>query len=204
MSEKVQTRYAPEAWPFIVPTLRRVIFGETPGGDDEILFFLALPALEALSLPMHDIHGDDLVAWFEQSARPLQDLALGWEGAMGLKFNAVQLCNWLRLIPSLTRFTMWKPNPQVVMELFAALADSPSLLPDLHDLTIQMHTEDASHISESSWRTFARALSTRRMEQLYIVSVGSPPADVLGFLRELVAHGATIHVGTEELNFVVA
>ncbi|KAJ6477593.1 hypothetical protein C8R45DRAFT_363202 [Mycena sanguinolenta] len=187
----------------IVPTLRRVFFGETSGGDDEIFLRLTLPALEALSLPMRYVSGDDLVAFVERSAAPLYDLALGWQ-FRGIQ--SVQLHDCLRFIPTLTRFRMWQPDTDVVMELFDALADLPSLLPNLHDLNI--HVLDTaripSNISDLSWRTLVRALSTRRIERLHIIPVKtSPPSDVLASLRELVGSGAKMHIGIEELNFLV-
>ncbi|KAF7375507.1 hypothetical protein MSAN_00438700 [Mycena sanguinolenta] len=135
---------------------------------------------------MRYISGADLVACVERSAAPLQDLALGWE-----------------FIP----IEMWQPAAEVVSELFTALAESSSLLPNLHDLSIQIPdpSYDLSSIPGPSWRNLVCALSIRRMEQLYIAPVMvSPPIDVLASLRELVANGAEMHVGTEELNFVVA
>ncbi|KAJ6477631.1 hypothetical protein C8R45DRAFT_1101939 [Mycena sanguinolenta] len=61
------------------------------------------------------------------------------------------------------------------------------------------------YISDFSWWNLVRALSTRRLKQLYIVPVTvSPPTDVLESLRQLVSNGANIHVGTEERNFVAA
>ena len=183
----------------IVPTLRRVFFGETSGGDDEIFLRLALPALEALSLPMRYVSGDELVACVQRSAAPLQDLALECHD-----MESVWLHDCLRLIPALTRFRMWQPDADVVTELFTALAEFPSLLPSLHDLNIHIDTaRSPSNISDLSWRTLVRALSTRRIERLYIVPVkSSPPPDVLTSLRELVANGANMHVGTEQLNYI--
>ncbi|KAF7375475.1 hypothetical protein MSAN_00435500 [Mycena sanguinolenta] len=202
ISHKVWTRDNPSPETLVVPTLRRVIFGETSNGDDEVFLHLVLPALETLSLPMRYVSSDEFVARIERSAAPLQDLALGWKlGVMG----AVQLHNCLRLIPTLIRFKMWLPHSEVVTELFTALAESPSLLPNLRDLTIDIYTGDLPHIPDSSWRTLVRALSTRRMERLWIIPVPvSPPTDVLASLRELAAAGTKMHVGTEKLNFVVA
>ncbi|KAJ6477604.1 hypothetical protein C8R45DRAFT_363353 [Mycena sanguinolenta] len=184
----------------VVPTLRRLIFGEAAYSDDEILRYLALPALEALSLPMFFVSRDDLVAWVERSAAPLCDLALGCG-----RLDSLQLHECLGLIPTLTRLKMWKPSADVVTGLFTALADTPSLLPNLRDLTIHILTGNDYPLSDSSWRNLVRALSTRRLKQLYIVPVAaSPPTDVLDSLRQLVAAGANIHVGTEERNHVAA
>ncbi|KAF7375490.1 F-box domain-containing protein [Mycena sanguinolenta] len=96
ISHKVRTGINPAPETLVIPTLRRVIFGETSSGDDEIFLYLSLPALEALSLPMRYISGDELLACVKRSAAPLQDLALGWEFDM---MESIQLHDCLRLIP---------------------------------------------------------------------------------------------------------
>ncbi|KAF7375477.1 hypothetical protein MSAN_00435700 [Mycena sanguinolenta] len=190
----------------VVPTLRRLIFGETTNTDDYILHYLTLPALQTLSLPMRYISGEELVACVQRSAAPLRDLALRWQ-SHNISLLHLNLHDCLRLIPTLTRFRMWRPRSDVVTELFIALAESSSFLPNLHDLTINIL--DTAHspadISDSFWRDLVRALSNRHIDRLYIASVNkSPPQDVLDSLRELVAAGANIHTGTEQFNFVAA
>ncbi|KAJ6477555.1 hypothetical protein C8R45DRAFT_1101876 [Mycena sanguinolenta] len=197
----------PDARVLVVPTLRRLTFGgPTTDTDDFIFHYLALPSLETLFLPLCYISGDELVACVQRSASPLRDLTLGCQfRTIGLSHMHLHKC--LSLTSSLVRFTMWLPHSDVATELFTALANSASLLPNLHDLTI--HILDTARsppdISDVSWRSLVRALSTRRMEQVHIVPIAvSPPMDVLTSLRELVAHGATIYIGTEDLNVVVA
>ncbi|KAJ6477623.1 hypothetical protein C8R45DRAFT_1216574 [Mycena sanguinolenta] len=153
---------------------------------------------------MRCISGDKLVACVQRSAAPLQDLALG--GGFGF-MGSTELHDCFSLIPTLTRFRMWCPGSGPMAGFFTVLADNPSLLPNLHDLTISNHNDlrIETHISESSWRTLVRALSARRIEQLYIGTVRlSPPTDVLDSFRELVAHGAAIYVGYGRQNYVVA
>ncbi|KAJ6488942.1 hypothetical protein C8R45DRAFT_993240 [Mycena sanguinolenta] len=182
-----------------VPTLRRLIFGVATG-NDEIFRYLSLP----VSLPMMFFGDHDIRAVLEESTPPLRDLTLGWEWH---NVDRSELRECLRLIPSLTRFAMWMPESEAVIQLFANLVDDPSLLPNLRDLAIHIRVTAHSpepDISETSWWTLVRAVSTRRMEQLYIGPVAvSPPPDILASLRELVTGGANIHVGTEDINFVV-
>ncbi|KAF7375581.1 F-box domain-containing protein [Mycena sanguinolenta] len=188
----------------VLPTLRRLIHRKFTSINDYIFHYLALPALESFSLRTPWITGDGLVAFFERSAPPLWD----WDLTRGWQPDGIQpfhLHKCLRLIPTLTRFTLREPDSNAVAELFAALAESPSLLANLHNLTIQIRNTSANRITNPWWRNLVRALSTRPVEQLYIVPVEvSPPMDVLTSLQELAAAGAKMHVGTEEQNFVIA
>ncbi|KAF7375482.1 F-box domain-containing protein [Mycena sanguinolenta] len=182
-----------------VPTLRRVMFEDI--GHDDILQYLSLPALETLSVPLSTIMDGDFLAFLERSGASLRDLTLG---SSFRDMDSLDLYEYLRSVPKLTKFTMWLPGSDVVTELFAAFADY-SLLPSLDDLTIYLNHEGNLHISDSSWRTLVRVLSSRGMEQLYITPIlVSLPMDVLDSLRELTIDGANIWIGTEERNFVGA
>ncbi|KAJ7218866.1 hypothetical protein B0H12DRAFT_1152990, partial [Mycena haematopus] len=181
----------------VIPTLRQLLFGECEPSDDEILNHLSLPALEILSLPMHYISGGYLLRFIKRSTPPLQELAIGWEHDV---MNSIHLHECLHLIPSIVRFRMWWPNPDVVADLFAALADSPSLLPNLHTLIVHPDND----IPESTWRTLVRALLTRRVQLrvLAVPNVKVPTApDVLAALGELVVDGMQIYIGTDKSNF---
>jgi hypothetical protein len=64
----------------VLPALRRLIFGPSgtcPVSDDDVLKCLSLPALEALSLSIRDVSGDDLISFLKRSSPPLQELVLG-------------------------------------------------------------------------------------------------------------------------------
>ncbi|KAF7375492.1 F-box domain-containing protein [Mycena sanguinolenta] len=103
-----------------VPTLRRVTFEDC--GHDDILRYLALPALETLSIPLCTIIDDDLLAFLERSGASLRDLSLG------SKFRDMDSFDEDSFVPY---------DSDVVAELFAALGDS-SFLPTLHGLTIHL------------------------------------------------------------------
>ncbi|KAF7361500.1 hypothetical protein MSAN_01183500 [Mycena sanguinolenta] len=183
----------------LAPTLRRLVF-EDDYTDDSFLNFVSLPALNALCLPVYYVTGENLLAFLERSGAPLRDLALGGYHP----HSSVPLHECLRGIPTLTRFRMSEANPRAVTDLFVALADSPSMLPNLCNLTIRTMGDSASDIPDSSWRALVRALSTRRMQSRIVGVAVSPPEDVLASFRELAVDGADIYVGTEECNFVVA
>ncbi|KAJ7266364.1 hypothetical protein B0H12DRAFT_1230153 [Mycena haematopus] len=179
----------------VLPSLRRLTFGDweydRDGFDDVILKFLSLPALEALSLPMYSVSAGDLLSFMKRSTPPLQELVMGYQHHPTP--NSIELHECFHLIPSLARFEMWRPDTQSVEHLSAALADSPSLLPNLRSLTI--HTASYIRISSSAWRTLVRAVSTRRI-QFHLVGHPSraPPADVLDAFRELVGDGVEISI----------
>ncbi|KAJ7208444.1 hypothetical protein B0H12DRAFT_1158454 [Mycena haematopus] len=156
---------------------------------------------------MRSVSCQDLLAFIERSAPPLRRLALGWKSD---DFpNSIQLHECLLTLcfpdvtPSLTRIQMRESDWQTVTSLFAALADSPSLLPNLRNLNIHIGY-DPDTISHSSWRNLIHVLSTRRcLERLYIDNIRvSPPADILATLRELMDDGVELYIGTEELDFV--
>ncbi|KAJ7787108.1 hypothetical protein B0H14DRAFT_3893292 [Mycena olivaceomarginata] len=109
----------------VVPTLRRLMFGNR--GDAKILDHLSLPTLEVLSVSIA-IPGDDLrlFSFLARSSPPLQELVLG----LRYDFLLIRLHQSLHLIPGAGAR---RPG---AADLFAALADSPSLLPNLHSLTV--------------------------------------------------------------------
>ncbi|KAF7328766.1 F-box domain-containing protein [Mycena venus] len=186
-------------------SLRCLIFGPdagNPDSDDAILNYLILPGLKSLAIPLRYLSTYDLFAFLERSSPPLQELIVG-EALKPDESDELHRC--LTLVPTVTRFEIWWPDPNIVVDLFAALADSASLLPNLRYLTI--HHVDESDISDSSSEIFIRALSARRT-QLQVVRLilddRPPPVDLLDALRELVADGMEIHIGTEERNYIVA
>ncbi|KAJ6558231.1 hypothetical protein B0H19DRAFT_132493 [Mycena capillaripes] len=193
----------------VLPSLRRLIFGGgsnfAPDNDEGILKCLSLPALEALSLPVRNVSGDDLLAFLKRSLPPLRELVLG-NGVDGISWPKMHEC--LQLVPTLTRLEMWAPGSRLVEELFVALADSPSFLPNLHTLTTYVFS--LFTISHSTWETLLRAVSSRR-QMLEIVhlrlKVGDtvsfkPTAEILAAFREEVVDGRQVYIGDEKSNFV--
>ncbi|KAF8198284.1 hypothetical protein K438DRAFT_1824143 [Mycena galopus ATCC 62051] len=172
--------------PVVVPTLRRLIFGDYGYYTcDRLIQFLSLPALEVLSAPFAGINTNELRLFLVRSTPPLQELAVSCTH----RRSFVEEREYLELIPSLARFSIWRPGSEFVVNLFVALADSPSLLPNLSSLTIDMTPEPQyipSDIAEASWQTILRAVSTRRIQfSLYGVH-RKPPANVLAACAQMV------------------
>jgi hypothetical protein len=200
----------------ILPTLRRLLFGkhdENPINDTELLSRLSLPKLEILTFSFHRTYVDGFISFLQRSSSPLRELVL--LTGIGLAFT--QLAECLHLVPTLTRLEVRWPATSLATELFATLADSPSLLPNLIGLTVRPRNFDtsspyASDTAESLWKTLLRALSARRA-QLRVVRVklthesslsssSKPAADILATFRELAADGMELYIGAEEHNFV--
>ncbi|KAF7328767.1 hypothetical protein MVEN_02505400 [Mycena venus] len=159
----------------VLPRLRRLMFGPDayPDSNDNILNSLSLPTLEALSVSFLNLTIDDLISLLVRSMPPLQVLILG-EG-----LESFDLYRCLTLVPTITRFEIWWSDSNIFRDLFATLADSPSLSPNLRSLTIYMtvHNLQGPDISYSSWETLIRALSARRtrLQVVRVVLDGSPP-----------------------------
>jgi hypothetical protein len=188
----------------VLPALRRLMFGgrieEEPNSDDGILRHLSLPALETLSLL--DISGDELVCFLKRSSPPLQELVIRLGTA-----DIVQLVECFHFLPTLLRFEIWRPKASFVVEFLAVLAESPSLLPNLHSLIIHLFQ---SPIPEFIWETLLRALLARRT-QLQLVHVDlfysspasfKPTEDILAAFRDLAATGVQIFIGNRKCNFI--
>ncbi|KAJ6558199.1 hypothetical protein B0H19DRAFT_1261733 [Mycena capillaripes] len=200
----------------VLPVLRRLSFGggyETrPNSDDRIITCLTLPALEVLSLPLRNCSDDDLFAFLKRSSPPLKQLVMGKVSSGG---NSLRLQECLHLVPTLTDLIVWNPGSRLMTELSAALADSSSLLPNLHTLRICAidHSGDFTFDPGLFWEALVRALFVRRT-QIRIVHIDlstsvfpvflTPSTSALDALRERVVEGMEIYVGNqgENSNFV--
>ncbi|KAJ7762042.1 hypothetical protein DFH07DRAFT_939665 [Mycena maculata] len=187
--------------PLVLPTLRRLKFGRSADdieSHDGILLYLTLPGLQVLSLPMSGLFASDLIAFLKRSLPPLRNLAMG-EGRGDLDFTELEQC--LRLLPTLTHLKMHNPDPALVRELFAALADSPpSFVPHLESLCIALYWDG---LPQSSWVVLHRALSARRtyfthFSMTCIAESPKPNAEICAAFRRLVADGMEIYIGFEE------
>ncbi|KAJ7680112.1 hypothetical protein B0H17DRAFT_1182130 [Mycena rosella] len=125
----------------VLPTLRSLAFGRY--SNDEILKFLTLPALEILSLAMVNVSPKDVASFLKRSSPPLQKLIMARQYTYRpLDFTELDEC--LRLVPTLTHLELSGPGDYPT--LFASLADSPSLVPNLLSIQIDHSGEAISHL----------------------------------------------------------
>jgi hypothetical protein len=176
------------------------MFGEEerlPRAGDDILDYLSLPGLEALS-----ISSDHLLSFLQRSSPPLLELVWGPSVLDSIPLAA------LRLIPDIRRLEMWWPRYEAVEKLLEALAQSLSLLPHLSILIIHIGRSQASSNSDSFWKASLHALAARRTQiQVFHLKIHNPVAQVLApdiilAFRQLVEDGIQVYVGeaTERWN----
>ncbi|KAJ7871251.1 hypothetical protein B0H14DRAFT_2724938 [Mycena olivaceomarginata] len=154
----------------VLPNLRRLMFGEQgrcPSLDHNILESLSLPGLEALSTTVTSGH---LLSFLKRSSPALRELVLGYES------DFLPLAECLRFAPDLKQFELWETYCSLAEELFGALTESASLLPQLSILIINL-TEDDLATSDS-----------------FGTQHSMPTPDIIAAFRELVADGMQVHI----------
>ncbi|KAJ7902857.1 hypothetical protein B0H14DRAFT_3708329 [Mycena olivaceomarginata] len=168
----------------VLPKLRQLYFGEIDNlnpFNKVVLDCLSLPRLELLSasLPGEEA-SDDLLSFLKRNS------------------NVENLHRFLRLVPDLRRLKVWCPACRLMEELFAMLAESPSLVPRLNALVIH----NPRSFSGSFWTALPRTLAARRT-QLHIFRLEVPdplsasempaPSHIDAF-RELAVGGTRVHI----------
>ncbi|KAJ7108305.1 hypothetical protein C8R44DRAFT_938338 [Mycena epipterygia] len=175
----------------------------------DILRSLELPALESLGISYFNITRDEFLDFLTRSSAPLQSLnmvipaRLGWPSRQAEDWSIVQLERLCRLVPLLTDFTITKSPPSFpIVELLASRSPQQQLLPNLRKLTLRSFTPE-----DSQYKMAVRMLYSRRsqLQMFRLVLSGNmdpPETEIIAALRELVADGMEIHVGTRVDNWV--
>jgi hypothetical protein len=188
----------------VLPKLRRLIFGESgavPDSSIDVLECLSLPGLETLSISLSNRNrtNDRMISFLERSSPPLRELVLGNH----LDFVSLSVC--LRLMPDLRRFEVWyyPTVPGTTEQLFAALAEFPSLLPRLSTLVIRLGQK--RDISESFWTVLSRALASRCIQLMAFhlmvpsrLPVSEIPAQVIATFGEVVMGGTEVRISATQ------
>jgi hypothetical protein len=74
------------------------------------------------------------------------------------------LVECLRFAPDLKQFEQWETYGSLAEELFGALTESASLLPQLSILIINLTNDEELEISDSFWNAALGALVARRTQ----------------------------------------
>jgi hypothetical protein len=187
----------PASQRIILPNLRRLLFGgdgALPGSANEVLDSLSLPGLEVL---VAGVRCDILLPFLKRSSPPLQELV--FVERLFAPYNFLWLDECLQLVPDLRQLKIWVAQRHVVEALFVALAECPSLLPQLSSLDLHFNAWQPL-FPGSFWTAALRALTTRRT-QFQLVHLNLPdrllpskilPPDTVAAFKELVADGMKI------------
>ncbi|KAJ7653379.1 hypothetical protein B0H17DRAFT_1147151 [Mycena rosella] len=185
----------------VFPRVRSLNFGKYPMGygDDSILRHITLPGLQTLCISLNDIKPQDLLRFVSRSLPLLRQIVMGDTGWPEWTRDELEEC--LSLLPTLTHFELFNPRWATLNHFIAILAGSPHLPPNLSTVTLRL-----AHSPARLWHQNLLHALLARSKQLHVVRViwdgGSegPPEDVAIQLRQLVADGMSIHVGTQDRN----
>ncbi|KAJ7450024.1 hypothetical protein B0H11DRAFT_324527 [Mycena galericulata] len=172
------------------------------GSEEVVLKRITLPDLKNLSLLVPSIEASDLLGFLKRSLPPLRKLSVGthdWRMQWGLD----EMEESFSLIPTLTHLELSYLRPTTALLVVTALSNSPHLLPNLSSLTFRRLIPHVRWFGE-----LLRALSARRTKIASVTimvetefDVDDTP-DVIAGLRQLIADGMKIHIGTEQQNFI--
>ncbi|KAJ6485224.1 hypothetical protein DFH09DRAFT_390453 [Mycena vulgaris] len=197
--------------PLTHTSLRHLRLGrEGPDGNTaSILSYLTLPALQTLYMSAFDIEHNVAISFLTRSSPPLSSLSME---PPNNEWPAYSIANFFQLVPGLTDLEVrcaqeYEDHPP----LLNALATFPAILPNLHNLTIRRFLPD-----RAGYENLVTMLSARRSGDSQIQSFRllwldhdfedenrlEPDADIVVSLRQLVADGMHIHIGTQSTNLV--
>ncbi|KAJ7692833.1 hypothetical protein B0H17DRAFT_512251 [Mycena rosella] len=172
-----------------------------------ILKSLTLPALKVLTVAPLTIRYDDLLGFLTRSSPPLQSLEM--QLGIGVEWSHDMLEGIFWLVPSLTDLHLTFTTP--ISPLLGVLTiGSPQFqfLPGLSNLEIRITVDP----SRSEYETLVRTLSARRGSHARMQSFRlfwwagaehhEPDADILVAVRQLVADGMEIYMGTSYGSYV--
>ncbi|KAJ7640370.1 hypothetical protein DFH06DRAFT_626707 [Mycena polygramma] len=170
---------------------------------------LTLPGLEAISVLVWDASVNLLLPLLQRSLPPLRELAIALS-----EVDLIALDQCLCLVPTVEKFEMWRPNSRLLLDFLCALAESPSLLPRLRNLTLHVHPIYNTDLS-ACWTALLGALASRRALVRYVrVEVlryaekldgrFRPTDDILSAFRDLTVDGMQLYIGSQDgnLNFI--
>ncbi|KAJ7659428.1 hypothetical protein B0H17DRAFT_1337569 [Mycena rosella] len=196
----------------VLPHLRQLTFAVLEFGgipwyitsDARFLQYISAPHLETLYSPPCSSGLDALIPFFRRSSPPLRMLSLG-SLVTPLNWTGKETRECLSLLPNLAHLELVQCKPLTAQALVTILANSPEVVPNLSSISLS----DADPGFPAPW--YRRLLSTllSRREEIKTVrvildhrTVLDPPQNMLAALRQLVADGMSIHIGTERYNYV--
>ncbi|KAJ7472205.1 hypothetical protein FB451DRAFT_1367992 [Mycena latifolia] len=184
----------------VLPHLRHFKFGtDSHCKGDSLLRRISLPGLHTLFI--HDVA--KVVQFLRRSSPPLQELIMGDTLREAIRWTLDETQDCLSLLPTLTHLELRQPEADAAVHLLTILANS-RLPPNLSTLTFRLF-----YPPPLPWlQKLCDALLPRRNTALAVRLIwvfdrpDAPGETVLVQLRQLVADGMRIHIGTETTNYI--
>ncbi|KAJ7486599.1 hypothetical protein FB451DRAFT_771653 [Mycena latifolia] len=171
--------------------------------DDHILRYITLPALQILFIPFEDprIQVLDLVHFLRRSAPPLHTLSVG-DVSSRARWTLHEMQECLSLLPKLAHIELVGPRDSSMDHFLTALVDAPHLVPILSSVTFRMSSSpEPSSYHKLLNMLMARRTQVRSVRVIWDIRVFPGLSEEASIqLRQLVANGMEIYIGTKYQN----
>ncbi|KAJ7490686.1 hypothetical protein FB451DRAFT_624192 [Mycena latifolia] len=176
--------------------------GDSEGNSAAMLAYLTLPTLQSLSMSDFDIPFY-VASSFTRSSPPLHSLCMytsieDWENDL--------VANFFRLVPSLIDL---KLRAEESLDFLAVLATTHDFLPNLRNLTVLTRWLPSDRAGYDNLISMLSARRTQFQSFRLCGFIGIDAeeenpldADIIVALRQFVADGMHIHIGTETTNLI--
>ncbi|KAJ7486707.1 hypothetical protein FB451DRAFT_1391595 [Mycena latifolia] len=186
-----------------LPHVQHFTFGiPSEGSGDYLLAQLTLPALQTLYIPLEKAKASDIVQFLRRSAPPLRAITMGntW-GFTRWTLREMEEC--ISLLPKLTHFELIEPRYGWSDDFLTVLSDAPHVLPNLSMLTFRVKYPSGAWYHKLHGVLAVRRTQIRAVRIIWKHGILEGPSEEVGVnLRQLVAEGMNIHIGTEERNLI--
>ncbi|KAJ7472164.1 hypothetical protein FB451DRAFT_1252049 [Mycena latifolia] len=189
----------------VLPHLRHLNFGPCPHSCSSEILMLYTSALnlETLGLSPYCLDVPLILDFIHRSSSALQKITLGSNPEpFDWTKDAMETC--FHFLPILTHLEFGGLTQFAADNFVTILADSPHLFPNLSTITFWRPV--FSHPPTAWYHRLVNALFSSR-ERIHFVrilwiEVPSHVENICAVFRQLVADGMTIHIGTEEKNYM--
>ncbi|KAJ7657468.1 hypothetical protein B0H17DRAFT_1185780 [Mycena rosella] len=186
----------------VLPHMRHFKFTglRNSGSSKAILPHLTLPGLETLFIALQHVGVQNFVQFLQRSSPPLQQIIVSDPPP---EWSLDEMTQCFPLLSTLTHFKLRRATARTQDLFLTALADSPHLLPNLSNFTLRMRFSPAQPWYQHLLNVlFARSKHLHAVRIVWRFISQVPPEDVVVQLRQFVADGMSIHVGSESHNYI--
>ncbi|KAJ7472204.1 hypothetical protein FB451DRAFT_315587 [Mycena latifolia] len=197
--------YVDAAETLVLPHIRHFKFGtDSHTTGDSLLRRISLPGLRTLFILLEELEVASVVQFLRRSSPPLQELIMGDTLRAIIRWTLDKIQECLSLLPTLTHFELRQPQVHDAANHLLTILANSRLPQNLSTVTFRLF-----HPPPLPWlQKLYDALLPRRNPALAVRLIwefdrpDAPKETALAQLRQLVADGMKIHVGTEMKNYI--